>query len=493
MNHHDTALYAGNKRFPTIAIIGAGFSGAMVAANLLRSSGRPLQVVLIEPRSLVGRGLAYSTEDPSHLLNVPCGKMGAWSDDTGGFHRWAQAMLGDVPQEGFLPRFEYGRYIESELHAACSAAPGCTKLHRIAGEVVAARRSDGGFRIELADHEPITADLIVLALGSGPARIPDALKPIQSYEGRVISRIFDESQFSAIRKSDRVLTIGTGLTMCDAALALARGGFSGRMIAISRRGMLPREHKAYTAPEWLGDWVRSLSDSLTLTALTRDIRDAIDRAESESNDWRSVIDGLRPRLPWLWQRLTVHDRARFISHLASLWDVHRHRCAPEIATSIAILRDRGILDVHAGRVERAREHDGQITASIRYRGEAALHEQRFDRVLVCAGPECDVTRWDAPLMRQLLADGILIPDETRLGVRCSPCGAAIGSDGKPENCIAIVGPLRRAQLWESTAVPELRVQASEVASHVLRVVHGRSAGAPEIRGHRKTKCKEIFR
>ena len=47
---------------PTIAIVGAGFSGTMTAVQLARqAAGRPLRVVIIEPSGKFGSGVAYGT------------------------------------------------------------------------------------------------------------------------------------------------------------------------------------------------------------------------------------------------------------------------------------------------------------------------------------------------------------------------------------------------------------------------------------------------
>ncbi len=54
----------------TIAIVGAGFSGTLLALHLLRRCPPPTKLVLIERNSQFGRGLAYATGNPSHILNV---------------------------------------------------------------------------------------------------------------------------------------------------------------------------------------------------------------------------------------------------------------------------------------------------------------------------------------------------------------------------------------------------------------------------------------
>src|SRR3546814_5960320 len=62
-----------------------------------------------------------------------------------------------------------------------------------------------------------------------------------------------------------------------------------------------------------------------------------------------VIDALRPVTQSLWQGLPVAEKRRFLRHLRSWWDVHRHRMAPEVAAVVQNAMDRGQLVVRAGR------------------------------------------------------------------------------------------------------------------------------------------------
>ena len=54
----------------SVAIIGGGFTGTTLAAQLLRCAGSSLSVVVVEKSASVGRGLAYGTKSNSLLLNV---------------------------------------------------------------------------------------------------------------------------------------------------------------------------------------------------------------------------------------------------------------------------------------------------------------------------------------------------------------------------------------------------------------------------------------
>jgi uncharacterized NAD(P)/FAD-binding protein YdhS len=51
-----------------------------------------------------------------------------------------------------------------------------------------------------------------------------------------------------------------------------------------------------------------------------------------------------------------------------------------------------------------------------------------------------------------------------LGLDVAENGAVIDAQGSASNSLFAVGPLRKAKLYESIAVPELRVQVAELAN-----------------------------
>ena len=58
-------------------IIGGGASGVLLAYQLLQNSGFGFRVTLVERRSEIGRGPAYRTSNPEHVLNVRAANMSA--------------------------------------------------------------------------------------------------------------------------------------------------------------------------------------------------------------------------------------------------------------------------------------------------------------------------------------------------------------------------------------------------------------------------------
>ena len=173
-----------------IAIVGAGFSGSMVAVHLLRQATAPLTIYLIERRSALGQlalgqpalgcGVAYSTPLDCHLLNVPAGKISAFSDDPTHFLRWLhQYGFPDSTAATFAPRRSYGSYLQATLaDAVQNAAPG-VKLDvsgRRSDRPPAKRRSSRGLLEQRRDSNSRSA--VVLALGNLPPKNPNVADPV---------------------------------------------------------------------------------------------------------------------------------------------------------------------------------------------------------------------------------------------------------------------------------------------------------------------------
>ena len=56
---------------PVVTVIGGGYSGTATAIKLMANATGPLRIGIVEPRTELGRGLAYSTREAAHLMNGP--------------------------------------------------------------------------------------------------------------------------------------------------------------------------------------------------------------------------------------------------------------------------------------------------------------------------------------------------------------------------------------------------------------------------------------
>jgi uncharacterized NAD(P)/FAD-binding protein YdhS len=181
-----------DKHIPTIAIIGGGFSGASVAWHL-RKLAVAADIVIIEPRPEIGRGLAYSTIDPAHRINVPAFRMNIDADADDHFPNWLARTkyLEADPQAAlangklFPSREAFGSYVRDQI--ASLANP----VRRIAAKAANVEKAGERFRVTCESGEAIDADCVVMAICHAPPDTPASLASSAHYQslGRTRSAI----------------------------------------------------------------------------------------------------------------------------------------------------------------------------------------------------------------------------------------------------------------------------------------------------------------
>jgi uncharacterized NAD(P)/FAD-binding protein YdhS len=445
---------------PTVGIVGGGASGTLTALQLLRQAARPLRVVLLERGSNEALGAAFSTRDPLHLLNVRAGAMSAFPDAPRDFVDWLaeQRELAEPPVEAgeFVARRRYAAYLRDRLRSAAAAArPGVTlEVWRDSVVRVAANPP----RLALASGRSLPVDRVVLALGNFQPRS----LPLRGPPGMVRDDPWAPSALAGVPSAGGVLLVGTGLTMVDAVVSLvASQGHTGPIYGVSRRGLLPRVHVAVGAPN--ESWAE-VTFATTTRGLVRQVRARAEGAAAAQRDWRTVLDGLRPDTQKLWRGLPPTERERFLRHVVPYWDTHRHRIAPRVGQILADAQASGQLRVWAGRVLGGEPvaDGGALRVQIGLRRDGVV-EVEVERVLNCTGPATDYERVDEPLVANLLGSGQASADPQRLGFRTAAEGRLLAADGSPSATLFGLGPVRRAELWETTAIPEIRAQAARLA------------------------------
>jgi uncharacterized NAD(P)/FAD-binding protein YdhS len=457
-----------------IGIVGGGFSGTMVAAHVIRRAsraGRPVHVVLFDRHSSFGEGPAYRTSESAHLLNVPAAKMSAWPEQPAHFYEWAHAADPSVKPTDFLPRKLYGEYVRTTFDSVAAEASDAVTAEIRQDEVRAIARSRRGFVLTGASGRETTVDALVLATGHRPP--DDPLRRCWSGpRTRYITDPWASLALTAIAPDEPVLILGTGLTTVDVLLTLGREKRDGSIVALSRRGLLPEAHaptpvKPFEATAWVKE-LRERPGGLTARSLLRAVRTQIELAAARGEDWRAVIDGMRPHTPKLWSALPEREARRFLRHVRGFWEVYRHRMAPQVAARVSSMRESGVFRPMAGRVLGAVGDANGVTVTVRPRGAALTKTLRVAWVVNCTGPGVDATCGTDPAVASLLRSGDLVADALGLGVIAGPRGEAIDARRRPTSDLIVVGTLRKPQLWESTAVPELRAQAAEAADAVVR-------------------------
>ncbi|MGA2452444.1 MAG: FAD/NAD(P)-binding protein [Solirubrobacteraceae bacterium] len=448
------------RKPPLVAIVGGGCAGTLVASNLLRRFDGRLRVVMIERSGRFGPGVAYATEDPRHLLNVPAERMSAFRDAPSHFAEWAAERLGGIGGASYLPRGVYGEYLRDVLDDSRAHALPQRTLELVAGEVLGASRTRTGIALRLADAAPIACDRVVLATGA-PGVAAMAQLP---RDPRVVYDPWAPGALSSGGSKGLTLVLGTGLSGVDAALSLSSG--RGWVLAISRGGQLPYVHlPGLRAPAPPPAVPRG---RISLAALERRLTEHVSIMQGAGYDWRDAIDGLRAVTPQLWAVLGPRERRRFLRERRRTWDARRHRMAPVAGSRLRELLASAQVRCLAGRVLAARSTGAGVEVDVAPSRSGRVRSLTCQRVVVCTGAGMDIRRSGNELLDTLLADGLASPDPLALGLRTTADGALLDSRGDADERVLTLGALRRGELWETTAVDEIRGQAERLVGTLER-------------------------
>jgi len=444
---------------PTILIVGAGFSGVALTHGLSRL-GWPggVRIVLADRSGTFGRGAAYSTDHPSHLLNVPAGRMGAVGE--GDFLAWLRRDNAEMAGDTFVPRSRYGDYLADLLEHSRANAAANVVIETVSDQVIALEPgADGRVVARFGKGTTLAADRVVLATGNLP---PRHVAGIPLDDERCVLDPWEPGALKRLRGVSSALMVGTGLTMVDAVLFLHEANPSAHFVAVSRRGLLPQSHRDHhpgkppviDPTEVLAAWDNSARGLLRL------LRQESRRADIL--DWRDVLNGLRSVTPSIWQRMSATEQARFYRHMRPYWDAHRHRMSTGVAGRVHALIEHKQLSIVAGRIATCARDGDQVAVDVRGR-DGGVQRHNVDAVVNCTGPDGDFSRSMDPLIAHLRTYGVIMPDALGIGIQTGDDGAVLGARGTASPVIFTLGATRRPALWESTAVPELREQAAALA------------------------------
>ena len=452
---------------PVIAVIGGGFTGTAVALHLARETPPTTRIKIFEPRAVLGAGLAYSTQHPAHRINAPAQRMSLWADEPDDFHRWlfASDACRDDPQAAlpdgriFPQRGVFGSYVAAQVHPYLVSG----KITHVRSAAQALSWQKGRWAIEVAGP-CFFADAVVLATGHAPpCEIPGILAPVVTHQ-RFIADPWQAGRLAKIGLQDRVLIVGTGLTMADVVAALDHAGHTGPIHAISRRGQVPRQHAEQICPPY-GEFTEP--PGRTARLLLRQVREAVARAAADGIPWQSVFDALRGQAGDIWTALPEQERRRFLRHARPYWETHRHRLPPPTCAVMERRRARGTLTIEAAAIEAVAVRGQTLEVTLKPPGRDTI-QPSFDTVILTTGPGpiATVPNW---LVTNLLADGIVKLDDVGQGFVCDEKAQPLGPvQSWPP--LFVAGPLARGSLGDVSSVPEIVLQAENIAHAITREI-----------------------
>lgn len=453
----------------TIAIIGGGFTGGAVAWNIARSpQGRPIRIIVFEPRDKLGAGLAYDTSDPVHRINVPADRMALDPDASEDFITWFNENDGPQRDPGsrtadgriFPRRSDFGAYVGARI------APYLAddRIEHVRSEVVNVERLSSGWRLIAGNGAVTDVDFVIIATSHPAPSAPRVLASVLEGHPRFIGDATAPQALAAIRPMDSVLIVGNGLTGADVAASLLESGHKGQITSISRRGLRSRGH-SLTPEEPHGDFVSRPIHSARL--LTRRVREAIDQAALFNVSWRAAIDAVRGQGQTVWSNLPLAERRRLVRHLRPFWDVHRFRIAPQVEAAIDAAIERGQMESLAASVGAVTYHGTKIRTGLRLARKKGTLVRDFDAVVVTTGPAHGGIIESQDYLQGLAREGLVALDPTGLGLSCDLSSRILDRNSKVVPDMLVAGPLARAAFGELMGLPQVSAHAKSIAQTVL--------------------------
>lgn len=512
---------------PHVLIIGGGLAGTATALRILNDATQPLRLTVVESRSAVGRGLAYSTAHREHLVNGVARMFSVYDDQPDHLVDWLQAAAaagGWQPPAGVAwsaslpPRQVYGDYLQATLTRAVSRAAGRVRFtHRRtraidlepvpegtpaagqapnrqdervgernerasdrasgsdadrATERAVDRPSPGRYRVRYADGAQDFADAVVLATGvfARPlSRQRFVIDGAVESAPRLVSDIWARGSWDAVAEDQHIVYLGAGLSALDSLIIAEKAGFRGQHTVLSRRG-LAVQARADVEP-W-PDFLRLDPAAFSLAEVLAQIRVQRRAVREQGESWQRLVAAIRPHVPAFWAAASDRERQRFLGRLRSFWESALHRSAAAPLAWQAAVAGQGRFTHRAAGIESvALRDDGRFDVTWRSNADAdrgQRHTVTADRVVNCLGFEFDWHKVDDPLVRRLLARGLVSADRSGFGIRATrEDHAVIDASGRVREGLHVVGHALRGLIWESNAIPEHVPQAGAVGRAIV--------------------------
>lgn len=455
----------GNSKgdIPVITIVGAGFSGISLAANLYQFATSPLHIILIGSPELFGKGIAYSTKNLLHLLNVRVKDMSAFSHDDDHFLNWllSRAINNDLPadplllKDQFVPRYLYSLYLEDILLSISKPSPSGCYIEFIKEEAVSVLESDQKLGITLRSGRLLNTDKLILAHG---CLLPDCHFKLDE-SVRVLNNPWDYQSYQQIATTTNVLIVGTGLTMIDAVIQLKSQHHQGMIYTLSRRGLTPKAQTNNIVSYQLDD----KSCTMGLMKLVRFIKSEIHQSSGDIAIQQAIFRAVRLKANDIWHSFTLFEKKQFLRHLQPYWEVQRHRTPPQIDQYFKELQTDGVLELIKGRLREVKNNRAMV--KLRYPNKSKALE--IDWLINCTGPGYYTQETRNPLIQSLLSQEMATVNELGLGLNVSSVGALINTSNVVSDRLYVLGPPLKGVLFECTAVREIKEQSIRLAMTLL--------------------------
>jgi len=454
----------------TLVLCGDGASAVLLVCALARQAGQGLSIVIIGRNKQAGRGIAYATDNPNHLLNVPAARMSADINRPEQFVQWlaARGIATRDWAESFVSRGLYGAYLSELLEKTLKANPDL-EVRFIRSDVKSLMKKHLGWIVAHKDGA-VNADLVALATGN------DLPPPIAPHHPRKLRARIDDDPWAAhdVENSRDVLILGTGLTAIDVVIGLKDRGHKGKIYLLSRHGLLPLPHVEPAAGAALARPFPKTALSL-LRAMRKDLGPSPPPAR-----WQGLMDAMRPHWPEIWLSFPPEEKKRFLRHGVTHWNIHRHRLAPAVADTLRTGL-KGNVHLLKGRLRHLTATDGGMIAAIARGGH--VRELTVGHVINCTGPNPNPEKTHDHLIENLVASRLARGTDAGVGLDVDARNRVLDKSGLAQPSLLAMGALTRGHWWEITAIPEIAHQAQVMSGAIMEYLGILNAASRVNRRH----------
>lgn len=438
----------------SIAIVGGGISGTLTVLQIIKQSRCPVSVLWFDTQNKFCKGYAYNTYDDHHLLNVRANNMSIFPDEPNHLVNWLSKHNPQYSSKDFIPRKLFGEYVLYTYELLKSSNPLVT-INQIAEEVISIQKTNNEY--EIKTHQNYLAKKIVLAFGNFLPAHPHSISQEFISSKNYFQNAFNVKLTTEVQLHNNITIIGSGLTMIDVIVSLSRFGYKGIINIISPHAYVPQAHQENPLPSVATfiDENRNYSLPEILTLVNQQLK----KAKKGDLNLHSVIDLMRPHLQRIWLAFTLEEKQQFLRHLRHKWGVARHRAPSKSMAIFKELEEKNQLILIKGRIFDIKtiNQGFELVYSDIQNQQKCL---KTELIINCTGPESDYSKSKSNLIVKLLKDGIIAPDPLKYGLNAQ-------KDGYLYPNIYTLGPPLKGILWESVAVPEIRVQAQELATKII--------------------------
>jgi uncharacterized NAD(P)/FAD-binding protein YdhS len=247
--------------------------------------------------------------------------------------------------------------------------------------------------------------------------------------------------------------------MIDAVLQLKSQHHQGKIITLSRRGLIPQTHEDDRTP-WPLD---SNLFPIRLKDLVKFIREEIKKIPPENARRQAFFRAIRLKANAIWSTFTLFEKKQFLRHLLPYWDIQRHQVPPEVSKCLDQLFYNKSLELIKGRLIEFSKGN----AIIQPRHTDSRDVLNINWIINCTCPGNYLVPTTNPIIDSLISQGLSVISELNPGLKIAPTGAMINNLNSISNNLFAIGPPCKGVLYERSSVREIRRQIFDLTKLLL--------------------------